>query len=116
MAGWATEGLPADRGSMENGAIMTNSQRWCLIIDPQLQGIVWVKNKEADNGLQITRMGNNKMLNTFEVSLDNGKSVLIENMSEQIDAVLMPVISRNTVKRGNKRLVKIGDKEIILHN
>merc|ERR1712187_13779 len=61
-------------------------------------------------------MGNSKLLSTFEVSLDNGKSVLIENMSEQIDAVLMPVISRNTVKRGNKRLVKIGDKEIILHN
>merc|ERR1712187_482130 len=60
-------------------------------------------------------MGNSKLLSTFEVSLDNGKTVLIENMGDIIDAVLMPVVSRNTIKRGNKRLVKIGDKEIVLH-
>merc|ERR1740138_1861806 len=53
------------------------------------------------------------MLNTFEVSLDQGKSVLIENMGETVDAVLQPIISRNTIKRGNKKVVKLGDKEII---
>ncbi|CAE7496455.1 ODA11, partial [Symbiodinium pilosum] len=53
-----------------------------LIIDPQLQGIVWIKNRESENGLQVTRMGHSKMLNTFEVSLDQGKPVLIENMGE----------------------------------
>merc|ERR1719401_1216496 len=37
-------------------------------------------------------------------------------MGEQIDAVLSPIVSRNTVKRGNKRLVKLGDKELVLHN
>mmetsp|Transcript_146756 Transcript_146756/g.471049 ORF Transcript_146756/g.471049 Transcript_146756/m.471049 type:complete len:4209 (+) Transcript_146756:103-12729(+) len=114
MAGWSGQGLPSDRVSCENGSIMTNSQRWCLIIDPQLQGIVWIKNKEADNGLQVTRMGHSKMLNIFEVCLDQGKSVLIENMAETIEAVLQPVVSRNTIKRGNKRVVKLGDKEIIL--
>merc|ERR1719355_82511 len=39
---------------------------------------------------------------------------MIENMSETIEAVVMPVVSRNTVKRGNKKLVKLGDKEIVL--
>jgi len=114
MAGWASHGLPSDRVSCENGAIVTNSQRWCLMIDPQLQGIVWIKKKEEDNQLQITRMGHSKMLNTFEVALDQGKSVLIENMGQTIDAVLMPIVSRNTIKRGNKKVVKLGDKEIIL--
>eukprot|EP00929_Paragymnodinium_shiwhaense_P077089 TRINITY_DN3967_c2_g1_i1.p1 TRINITY_DN3967_c2_g1~~TRINITY_DN3967_c2_g1_i1.p1 ORF type:complete len:3070 (-),score=1029.42 TRINITY_DN3967_c2_g1_i1:156-9119(-) len=114
QASWSGQGLPSDRVSRENGSICVNSQRWCLMIDPQLQGIVWIKNKEADNGLQITRLGNSKLLSTFEVSLDNGKSVLIENMGETVDAVLTPVVSRNTIKRGNKRLVKLGDKEIVL--
>jgi len=116
MASWAGQGLPSDRVSCENGAILCNSQRWSLIIDPQLQGIVWIKNRESENGLQVTRMGHSKMLNTFEVSLDQGKPVLIENMGEGIDAVIMPVVSRNTIKRGNKRLVKLGDKEITLSN
>merc|ERR1719472_428502 len=54
------------------------------------------------------------MVSTFEVALDQGKSVLIENMGEKIDAVLSPVISRTTIKRGNKKVVKLGDKEIVL--
>ena len=33
-----------------------------------------------------------------------------------IDAVIMPVVSRNTIKRGNKRFVKLGDKEIVLND
>jgi len=115
MAGWAGQGLPSDRVSMENGAIMCNSQRWGLIIDPQLQGIVWIKIKEAENNLQVTRMGHNKMVSTFEMSIDQGKSVLIENMGENIDAVLSPVVSRNTIRRGNKKLVKLGDKELLLN-
>ena len=93
IAKWSGQGLPSDRVSSENGAIMTNSQRWCLIIDPQLQGIGWIKNKEASNSLQITRMGHPKMVATFEVSLDTGKSVIIENMGESVDAVLAPVIA-----------------------
>jgi dynein heavy chain len=36
-AKWATEGLPIDPLSVENGAIMTNAWRWSLMIDPQLQ-------------------------------------------------------------------------------
>jgi len=112
IAGWASQGLPSDRVSSENGAIMTNSQRWCLIIDPQLQGILWIKNKEAGNNLQVTRMGHPKMVQTFEVSLDTGKSVIIENMGEGVDAVLQPVIARNTIRRGKSKLIKLGDKEI----
>ena len=37
IAKWKNEGLPADRISIENGAIISNCQRWPLMIDPQLQ-------------------------------------------------------------------------------
>merc|ERR1719261_1978447 len=59
-------------------------------------------------------MGHKKLVSVFETSLDQGKSVLIENMADKIDAVLAPVVSRTTIKRGNKKVVKLGDKEIVL--
>lgn len=45
IAEWNNEGLPNDRMSAENATILTNSARWPLMIDPQLQGIKWIKQK-----------------------------------------------------------------------
>merc|ERR1719421_630883 len=60
-------------------------------------------------------MGHPKMVNTFETSLDQGKPVLIEAMQQSVDAVLSPIISRQTIKRGKSRMIKLGDKEINYH-
>jgi len=37
VASWVREGLPSDPTSMQNGTILTNSERWPLMMDPQLQ-------------------------------------------------------------------------------
>lgn len=36
IAKWNNEGLPNDRMSTENATILTNSERWPLMIDPQV--------------------------------------------------------------------------------
>ena len=66
IAEWNNQKLPSDQVSTENGAILTNSERWSLIIDPQLQGIAWIREKEKEHNLQITRLTNNKMVRTME--------------------------------------------------
>ena len=45
IAQWNNEGLPSDNMSTENATILTNSVKWPLMIDPQLQGIKWIKNR-----------------------------------------------------------------------
>merc|ERR1719327_1200542 len=42
-AGWRAEGLPADPLSTQNAAIIVKCARFPLVIDPQMQGIVWIK-------------------------------------------------------------------------
>ena len=59
---WANEGLPTDPLSIENGAIMTNASRWALMIDPQLQGIKWIMNREEANGLVIIQQSQHKYI------------------------------------------------------
>lgn len=53
VATWAGQKLPADRVSVENATIFTNCLRWPLIIDPQLQGITWIKTREEQNNLKV---------------------------------------------------------------
>ena len=54
IAAWQNEGLPADRMSTENATILTACQRWALMVDPQLQGIKWIKNKYGED-LRVIR-------------------------------------------------------------
>jgi len=117
VAEWNTDGLPADQVSTENGCIVCNSARWPLMIDPQLQGINWIRNKESgpERNLQVVRLGQTRLIMQLTAALENGQSILIENIGESIDAVLNPVIQRAAIKRGKKQYLKIGDAEVELH-
>jgi dynein heavy chain, axonemal len=116
VAKWNTEKLPPDSVSTQNGAILFNSARYSLIIDPQLQGITWLKEKEKDSNLQVTRLTNPKVVKTVEAAVEQGAPVLIENLFDTIDAVLQPVYARAIIKKGRNRYIKMGDKELSLHN
>ncbi|XP_075070448.1 dynein axonemal heavy chain 11 [Mixophyes fleayi] len=108
VAAWNNEGLPGDRMSTENATTLINCERWPLMIDPQQQGIKWIKNKYG-TALKVINLGQKGYLNTLENALASGDTVLIENLDETIDPVLDPLLGRNTIKRG--RYIKIGDKE-----
>uniref|UniRef100_A0A671VS67 Dynein axonemal heavy chain 17 n=1 Tax=Sparus aurata TaxID=8175 RepID=A0A671VS67_SPAAU len=108
IAAWQNEGLPADRMSSENATILTSCQRWPLMVDPQLQGIKWIKNKYGED-LRVIRIGQRGYLDAIERALAAGEVVLIENLEELVDPVLGPLLGRETIKKG--RYIKIGDKE-----
>ncbi|XP_016077900.1 PREDICTED: dynein heavy chain 9, axonemal [Miniopterus natalensis] len=108
VAAWQNEGLPADRMSVENATILLSCERWPLMVDPQLQGIKWVKNKYGED-LRVTQMGQKGCLQTIEHALEAGDVVLIENLEESLDPVLGPLLGREVTNKG--RFIKIGDKE-----
>jgi dynein heavy chain, axonemal len=99
IAVWNNEGLPSDRMSTENATILTNSQRWPLMIDPQLQGLKWVKAKYGDD-LLVLRLSQRGYLDLLESAISSGATVLIENLGEAVDAVLEPLLGRNLIKKG----------------
>uniref|UniRef100_A0A672VBH7 Dynein axonemal heavy chain 17 n=1 Tax=Strigops habroptila TaxID=2489341 RepID=A0A672VBH7_STRHB len=108
VAAWQNEGLPADRMSTENATILSSCERWPLMVDPQLQGIKWIKTKYGED-LRVIRIGQKGYMDTLEQALAAGELVLIENLEESVDPVLGPLLGRETIKKG--RYIKIGDKE-----
>ncbi|CAL1529525.1 unnamed protein product, partial [Lymnaea stagnalis] len=53
---WNIAGLPTDSFSVENGIIISNSNRWPLMIDPQGQANKWIKNMEKQNNLHVIKL------------------------------------------------------------
>jgi dynein heavy chain len=112
IAEYQTQGLPADRVSAENGAIVLNSVRYPLMIDPQLQAIYWIKKREKENHLQIGRLGEKTLIKRILKAIEVGQPFLIENMGENIDPSLLPIIARVSIKKGAKHFIHIGDEEV----
>jgi dynein heavy chain len=108
-AKWNNQKLPADPVSIENAAILENSERWSLLIDPQLQGIKWIREKEASNGFTSLRMKDKKMVQKIGQCIEDGSTAFLENLDEMIDATLAPIIGRNSKKNGSKRCYQLGN-------
>ncbi|KAI8425207.1 hypothetical protein MSG28_007028, partial [Choristoneura fumiferana] len=112
VACWNNEGLPTDTMSAENATILTNSARWPLMIDPQLQGIKWIKTKYGD-ALVVIRLTQRNYIDRIERAVTSGNVVLLENIGETVDAVLDPLLGRVLIRKG--KILKIGDREMDYH-
>ena len=110
---WNLQGLPSDSFSTENGVIVTRGNRWPLMVDPQGQAIKWIKNMEKNNGLKVIDLQQTDYLRTLENSIQFGNPVLLQNVQEELDPSLSPILNKSIVKRGeNAHLMSKYDYEL----
>merc|ERR1711871_220890 len=108
---WTIKGLPKDDFSTENGVISTRGSRWPLMIDPQGQADRWIRNMEGAR-LRIIDLKINGYLREVENAVQYGFPVLLQDILEEIDPALEPVLAKSLLKIGNRVVMRIGDKEL----
>jgi dynein axonemal heavy chain len=134
---WTLMGLPADPTSVENALIVTTGRRWPLMIDPQGQANRWVKSmgrqgaftstsadasKKADahssnpGGLQVIKLSQQNYLRNVENAIRFGQCLLLENVEEQLDAALEPVLLKQIFKKGGQWMLRLGDQNVPYSN
>jgi dynein heavy chain len=106
---WNICGLPSDSFSTENGIIVDMAKRWPLMIDPQGQANIWVRNLEAEAELVVIKLTDADYLRQMELSLQFGKPVLLENIGEELDSALEPVLLKQVFKKGGVMMIKLGE-------
>nr|XP_022345562.1 dynein heavy chain 2, axonemal-like isoform X2 [Crassostrea virginica] len=109
---WNIQGLPSDAFSTENGVIVTSSNRWPLMVDPQGQAIKWIKNMEASRGLKVIDLQQSDYMRTLESAIQFGLPVVLQNVQEKLDPSLDPVLNKSLMRIGGAYMIKLGDKEI----
>ncbi|KAJ3105677.1 Dynein heavy chain 7, axonemal [Phlyctochytrium planicorne] len=109
---WNLSGLPNDSFSIDNGIVISNSRRWPLMIDPQGQANRWIKNMEKSKSLQVIKLTDSDYVRTLENAVQFGTPVLLENVGEELDPVLEPLLLKQTFKQGGMNCIKIGDATV----
>jgi dynein heavy chain len=69
-------------------------------------------NREEANQLRVTQLNDKMFRNHLEDCLSFGKPLLIENIEEELDPLLDPVLERRVVKKGKSWLIQLADKEV----
>lgn len=94
------------------------------MIDPQGQANKWVKNLEKENGLRVVKLTQSDYVRTLENCIQFGTPVLIENVGEELDPSLEPLLLKQTFKQGLRghrlydnimrgcRILYVGNSEI----
>jgi dynein heavy chain len=82
---------------------------FCLIINV---GVKWIRTRYGEK-LVVIRLGAKGYMEKIEHAIAAGETLLVENIEENIEAILDPLIGRNTIRKG--RAIKLGDKEIDYH-
>uniref|UniRef100_A0A8C7T568 Dynein axonemal heavy chain 12 n=1 Tax=Oncorhynchus mykiss TaxID=8022 RepID=A0A8C7T568_ONCMY len=109
---WNISGLPTDSFSIDNGVIVSNARRWPLMIDPQGQANKWVKNSEKDNNLSVIKLTDGDYMRTLENCIQFGTPLLLENVGEELDPSLEPLLLKQTFKQGGMDCIRLGESVI----
>lgn len=70
------------------------------MIDPQSQANKWVKNSEKQNNLHVIKLSDSDYMRTLENCIQFGTPVLLENVGEELDPSMEPLLLKQTFKQG----------------
>jgi len=70
------------------------------MIDPQGQANKWVKNSEKDHQLSVIKLTDSDYMRNLENCIQFGNPLLLENVGEELDPSLEPLLLKQTFKQG----------------
>jgi len=109
---WTIDGLPNDSFSIDNAIVMSKARRWPLLIDPQGQGNKWIKNMEKKNSIEFIKLTDADFIRKLENCIQFGFPVMLENVGEELDAALEPLLLKSVFKQGGSDCIRLGDSTI----
>ncbi|MCQ2815655.1 MAG: hypothetical protein MJ252_00165 [archaeon] len=108
---WNIDGLPDDELSIQNGILTENASRYPLAIDPENQAIIWLR-KKGGLSLKVITFNMENYMKAVNLSVRNGGVILVENVGENIDPNINPVLEKNYIIKNQMKYLILDNQEV----
>ena len=78
-----------------------------LMIDPQGQANKWTKNMEKESKLSVIKLTDGDYMRTLENCVTFGNPLLLENVGEELDPSLEPLLLKQTFKQSKSFVISL---------
>lgn len=81
--------------------------------------MTWIKNKYAevfDPKQNLTTLTNKRFVNTLKMTMEEGHCLLVDNIQNEVDPVLDPVLEKQYVIKGKTKLISVQEQEMVFHD
>ncbi|CAH8544142.1 unnamed protein product [Heterobilharzia americana] len=111
---WYSQGLPSDQLSGENAVTVVHTERCPFIVDPSSRALNWLKTHLKDQRLEVITPQSPNFVTTLELAVRFGKCLIIQEVDE-IEPILMPLLSKDLILQGSRNSVMLGEKLVDYH-
>merc|ERR1719163_1084296 len=71
-----------------------------------------MRNMEAQNSVKVVKGNDTTILRTLENAIRLGSPVILEDVGEELDPSLEPVLQKQIYKQGGRSLIRVGDSDV----
>merc|ERR1719359_324504 len=87
------------------------------MMDPQGQALRWIKSREHERILQapqqcITTLTSKLLKDQIEFTMGEGLCLIIENVENEVDPMLDPVMDKAIIKKGKNLYINVSDQNM----
>lgn len=107
------EGLPSDDLSVENAVVMMDTLQTPLVVDPANKAVEWMKEhlRVSNTVVDVISLHDERFTHTLELAIRFGKTLLVTEVGD-IAPLLYPILRRDLITAGAKRVVQLGAKAV----
>jgi dynein heavy chain len=74
--------------------------------------VTWIKRTYEKENLTVKSLNESDFMKHLELAIQFGNPFLFENIDEELDPMLDPVLEKNVIVEGGAKLIKLGDKMV----
>ena len=117
---WLVAGLPPEKIHLENAVILTNSNRFCFMVDPDSTGCDFLKKLYKQKKIMLIAEQDELeggLLIQIKKNISRGRPVLMEDveMRKLTDPLIQTIIIKDLERTVDGMFMKIGEDEIEFH-